>query len=496
MVQASQARLGFVLSLCIALSVPANAEPLASPGDALLRHDLQLLNDSGVISVPLTAWPVAFGDVVAGLESSTSSGLSDAERAALGRVRDYVGFEMETGVWTPGVEISFSKEPRAIRRFDLTPREKAEASASLSWMGERFALKLAATYADDPFDGEDVRPDGTYLGVALGNWSITAGWQERWWGPGHDGSLILGTNARPTPGIAIQRIASRPFETKWLSWIGPWTLTSFMSHLDDDRVINDALLFGVRGTFRPRRTGLEIGVSRTAQWCGDERPCSARTFVDLLLGKDNRGVNVDPDDEPGNQLAGFDIRWRLPKKLPVALYMQWIGEDGRANGLIGNWNRQLGIEHWGTVGRYAFRAHAEVSDTQARQGGFGFSDPRVNYTYNHYIYQTGYRYEQRSLGHGMDGDGLMYSVGSTLVGENGGAWGISLRSIEINRTGTPDPRHSLSRTPVDQIDALITHERITRFGRFHAGIGYVRVDDSLSDSSTSDVSGFIRWSSN
>ncbi|MCG8369868.1 MAG: capsule assembly Wzi family protein, partial [Proteobacteria bacterium] len=276
----------------------------------------------------------------------------------------------------------------------------------------------------------------------------------------------------------------------------PWTLASFMSRLDDDRVVNDALLFGVRGTFRPPRTGLEIGISRTAQWCGDDRPCSAETFADLLLGRDNRGVNVDPQDEPGNQLAGFDIRWRLPKKLPVALYMQWIGEDGRASGLIGNWVRQLGIEHWGSLGGQAFRAHVEVSDTQARQGGFGLSDPRVNYTYNHYIYRTGYRYEQRSLGHGMDGDGLMYSLGSTLVGENGSTWDISLRSIEINRTGTPDPRHSLSRTPVDRIDALITHERTVRFGRIRAGIGFVRVDDSLSDGSTTDVTGFIRWSSN
>jgi hypothetical protein len=149
--------------------------------------------------------------------------------------------------------------------------------------------------------------------MALGNWMLTAGWQDRWWGPSRDGSLLLGTNARPTPGIMLQRIASAPFESRWLSWMGPWTLTTFMSLLDDERVVNDAYLFGVRGSFRPPGTGLEIGISRTAQWCGDDRPCDAETFIDLLLGNDNRGVNVDPEDEPGNQLGGFDVRWALPR---------------------------------------------------------------------------------------------------------------------------------------------------------------------------------------
>ena len=55
----------------------------------------------------------------------------------------------------------------------------------------------------------------------------------------------------------------------------------------DDRFVNDALLFGVRGSFRPPGTGLEIGFSRTAMWCGDDRPCELDTFVDLLLGNDS-----------------------------------------------------------------------------------------------------------------------------------------------------------------------------------------------------------------
>ena len=86
-------------------------------------------------------------------------------------------------------------------------------------------------------------------------------------------------------------------------------------------------------------------VNVAAQWCGDGSPCDGSVFLDLVAGKDNRGVNVAPEDEPGNQLGGIDIRWSLPGNIPVATYMQWIGEDGRGGGgAIGSWMRQLGLE--------------------------------------------------------------------------------------------------------------------------------------------------------
>jgi hypothetical protein len=390
---------------------------------------------------------------------------------------------------------SASERPRIIRSFENTPRGEGEATAKLAWLGERFAVNLQATYVHNPFDGDEVRPDGSYAGVALGNWMLTVGWQDRWFGPGRDGSLIMSSNARPTPGIAIQRNLSTPFETRWLSWMGPWTLTTFMTQLDDEREVNDALLFGVRGSIRPVR-GLEIGISRSAQWCGEGRPCDFSTFVDLLLGNDNRGVNVSREDEPGNQLGGIDIRWALPKGIPIATYMQWIGEDGRGGGgAIGSWLRQLGLEHWGTIAGLSHRTHLEVTDTMCQEGGFGNGGEKPNCAYGHGVYRTGYRYKSRSLGHATDGDSLSYSIGSTLVQSGGQTWNISLRYMDINRKGDPDPRHSLSATPQTLVDMQVSHDRETRFGRFYAGLSYARLEDSNSGESSSDAGVFIQWSS-
>jgi hypothetical protein len=355
-------------------------------------------------------------------------------------------------------------------------------------------VNLSGAYANDPVDGEEFRPDDTYVGMVLGNWMVTAGWQQRWWGPGNDGSSILSSNARPRPGVTLQRNLSTPFETKWLSWLGPWNLTTFMERLDDERATEDPLLWGFRFGFRPLE-GLEVNVSRTAMWCGEGRPCDFSTFIDVVTGKDNRGENISPEDEPGNQLAGFDIRWSLPKNIPVALYMQWTAEDSRPQGVpLGSFLRMAGAEYWGTIGGLSHRTHVEVAETICREGGAGFSDKKPDCAYTHPLYPTGYRYNRRVMGHSIDADGRSYSLGSTLVQSAGHMWNISLRYMQINKEGSPDMGHSLSATPQDRADIQVSHERLTRLGRFHIGVGYSYIDDEASGTDVSDVAGFVRWS--
>ena len=121
---------------------------------------------------------------------------------------------------------------------------------------------------------------------------------------------------------------------------------------------------------------------------------------------------------------------------------------------------------------------------------------KPNCAYEHTIYQTGYRYYGRAIGHPGDGDTLSYSLGSTLVQSAGPIWNVLLRYMEINRVGEPSSTHTLTPTPQEMLDLQVTHERLTKYGRFHAGLGYGRVEDEVSGTSTSDVSAFFQWSSN
>ena len=134
----------------------------------------------------------------------------------------------------------------------------------------------------------------------------------------------------------------------------------------------------------------------------------------------------------------------------------------------------------------------ERTDSACHEGGIGFADIKPNCAYEHGIYQTGYRYKHKVLGYAMDGDGLSYSLGSTLVQSAGHSWNILLRYMEINRVGAPIQRHTISPTPQEQIDILLTHTGETSVGRFDLGLGYGQLDDAACNSSTDDVTEFFQ----
>ena len=477
--------LSIVLLLCL-LDSSARAEPWLAPGDLALRSDLQALADSGLLKTPVTTWPLPWSDIASAVDEASSADADAFTLAALERVRQRARMETRVSELALSARAAYAEKPIRIRTFDETPREDGEASFGMSWTGNRVALHLTGTAVTTPVDGDSFRFDGSYAGLALGNWMLSAGYPERWWGPGWDGSLILSTNARPTPQIAINRNRATPFEQRWLRWVGPWSLTAFMGSLDDTRVLDGALLFGVRASAKPLPR-LEIGISRTAQWCGEGQPCDAKTFFNLLAGKDNRGVNVNPDEEPGNQLGGVDLRWALPyRHVPLAFYLQWIGEDSRHGGpQIGNWLRQVGLEFWGTAfrERWQQRTHIEVADTMCQEGGVGFGTEKPNCAYNHSLHKTGYRYLGQAIGHGLDGDGLSYTLGSTLTGQNGRSWSLLARYLEINRAGSPDAAHSLSPTPQRITEISVSHSRRLGIGTLRAGLGYQELHDELAPGS-------------
>ncbi|MEI7100679.1 capsule assembly Wzi family protein, partial [Klebsiella pneumoniae] len=78
-----------------------------------------------------------------------------------------------------------------------------------------------------------------------------------------------------------------------------------------------AKIIGGRFTFSPFQS-LELGASRIMQWGGEGRPESFSSFWDGFTGHDNTGT----DNEPGNQLAGFDFKFKLEPTLgwPVSFY--------------------------------------------------------------------------------------------------------------------------------------------------------------------------------
>jgi capsule assembly protein Wzi len=469
----------------LAVVTPAAADPWIAPGDARLRHDLELLADAGIVRAPLITWPVSWAEVARDVDRQPAgAGRAAWVDAALARVRAAARDATRTGRVGVTARIAGSEEPMALRRFGDTPRGEGELSAGAQYTGERFAFRLQATAVANAEDGKELRPDGSYAAVVLGNWMLHAGYVDRWWGPGWEGSLVYGSNARPIPSVTIERNFSDALEHPWLRWIGQWRFAATMGQLEGTRDdFPDARFFGARLTWKPHAR-VEVGISRSAQWCGEGRPCDAGTFWDLLIGNDNDQARAE---QPGNQMAGFDARWSMPW-LPVAVYGQITGED-EAGALPSQYLGLFGVEVTGGFGDRSWRAHLEYADTAC---SFYDSEPHFGCAYHNAIYSDGYQYLDRSIGHALDGDSEQLAAGLMLVEADGSSWELAAQTADVNRAAD-NPVHSVEPGAARIRSADIRHRRLLWGGDLAVGVGYERRERDAPARDSSDARGFLQW---
>jgi hypothetical protein len=463
---------------------PAAADPWLAPGDGRVRHDLQLLADAGIVRAPLTAWPVSWPEVARDVAQAGTGQRPVYIEAALERVRMAARAASAARGMQVDARVAGSMQPMALRRFNEVPRESGEVSAGASYIGKRYAFRAEVTAVVDPDDGREFRPDGSYAGVVLGNWILHAGYIDRWWGPGWEGSLVYGSNQRPIPSVTIERNYSDAIDHPWLNWIGQWRFVATMGQLESDRDdAPNAQLFGMRATWKPHGR-VEVGLSRTAQWCGDGRPCDASTFWDLIVGNDN---DQALEDQPGNQMAGFDARWSLPW-VPAAIYGQMIGED-EAGFLPSQYLGLFGVEFTGGFGDRSWRAHLEYADTAC---SFYDSEPNFGCAYRNVIYSDGYQYRDRSIGHSIDGDSEQVALGFLLANADGSSWEIAAQTVDVNRA-TANPVHSVEASATRIRSADLYHRRSLWGGNLQLSLGYERREPVDAEPDSDELRGFVQW---
>lgn len=500
---------GRLLGLAVVLMLPvaAGADPWAPPGDLILRHDVQLLADAGIIRSPVTTWPISWATLdadVAEADISQINALPAIQRAAFQRVRDRIRANKGLSGIQPNAEISARTDDFWLRTFEDTPREQGEIRAGASWMGNWFAVRAQGSYIGDPEepDNQHWRMDGSYAAVTFANQILSAGAIDRWWGPSWDNTLIYSSAARPIAGFALERNVAKAFETKWLSWIGPWNYSLFWGFLGDDRAVDNARLLAFRVGFRPWQS-VEIGLTRSAIWCGSGRPCDADALWDIIIAKDNTGEgDITPGNDPSNQLAAIDFRWASPwGDGPWAIYGQGVAND-ETNNLPSQWFGQAGVEWWGELKTRwisgSYTAHFEVSDTLAE---FWESDPAYDLAYNHGTYQSGYRYDGRPIGAAADGDSLVVSAGLTLVESADRSWNGLVRWSKLNEDGDGlgfNAIHAAAPEETDTWGVQLSHRRGFRLqglnlGWISAGVGFQHSENQVTGNNEDDFHGFLQW---
>jgi hypothetical protein len=417
-------------------------------GDVVLRNDLLLLNDAEVIRLPVGHWPMPRDAVrYAVANAKEHFAINAAVAAALERVR--ARLEPPRRALRFGIAAG-AGEAALLRDFDTPARESGELSVSAHYSpAERAEISLSVTGAANAQDERTFRLDGSHATVHLGNWLLSANTLDRWWGPSREGSLILSSNARPMPMIMLERAEARPFESRWLSWLGPWRFGFGIGRMEDERDDVDAPLFMAWRVVVMPFKDIELGFARTAQFCGDQLTCDLDSFFNMLAGNDNVGFDASPETEPGNQMAGFDLRWSSPiGNWPYAITAQAIGED-ESSYLPAKYLMQFGLEAWRPLNDGGLvQVYTEYSDTTC--SATASSGPDYNCAYNQGLFNIeGYRYHGRVIGHPTDRDSRSLALGASLTTAGGDSWSVTLRGAELNRDGNPDPTHSLTEVPAD-----------------------------------------------
>ena len=390
----------------------ANAEPWLDTRDSGLRVDIERLSSAGIIKVPINTRPLMWSSILNDLETADSKTVPEQLKNSFARVISTGRKVSRINNPHQSLKLSVATESQLLRHFGDSAREQTELSLRRNGITEHFAYNLEVTKTVSPWDGESTHYDNSYFGIVLGNWIGLIGSIERWWGPSWNSSLILTNNARPTTGLTLQRNYSDPFELPILEWLGPWTTSMFITKLDDQRFIDNANLVGMTVGFRPTQA-LEINLRRTAQWGGEGRPESFKSFLELLTGLTDNCGDIDcKPDEPGNQLGGIDIRWDFPW-LDASIYGQTIGED-EAGGLPSRRAHQMGIQM--SISRQWFEGAVfiELDETSLKS-----APNQYNSLYNHGIYRTGYRYHGRAIGATWDNDSSITSLGAIGYLANG-----------------------------------------------------------------------------
>ncbi|MDK9358869.1 capsule assembly Wzi family protein [Lelliottia sp. V106_10] len=405
---------------CIFLSVSGHsafASGLLVP-DSELRDDLAWLADRGVIHLSTSTWPLSQEEVERELKRARPEFAS--ELVVLARV-DHRLAVLRTGLLARGHSLSGgSGTPHG---FAATAYARQSASLIVSAGTDNLDLHLQGNVEGNMqvSNGSRYNLNGSYGAVLAGNQWLAFGQIPQWWGPGNEGSLIRSDAARPVTGFLLQRAEQTAPDTWWMRWTGPWQYQLSAGQLSQYTAVPHTLLTGGRLTLSPW-SSLELGTSRMMMWGGEGRSESLSTFWDGVTGKDNTGS----ENEPGDQLAGFDFTFRLEPTLgwPVSLYAQMIGEDEA--GLMPSAGMYLGgIEGHHSAGKNAVNWYLEAHDTRS-----GMS--RTGYIYTHHIYTDGYYQQGAPLGDAMGGDGRLLAARTELVAENGQRWSARVVYARVN----------------------------------------------------------------
>ncbi len=461
------------LLLCLSIK-DVDSSPWGTPDDALLKHDLQILTDAGLLNIPLNTWPIAWGDVAYNLKIDNPDELSPEILLSFQRIRQRLMEEQMGGI-SANTEIKVSKNPDRIMSFFDPVSAKKLAASNVSYMSKNLVINLK-------YEKTDIYDllDESHISLARGNYSMTLGSKKNWWGPGWMGSTVLSTNARPIKGLSIERNFSDPFQNRFLSILGNWDLAFILGDIKSINQAPDRRFTALRIGMRPR-DNLEIGFSKSAVICEKGSGCGLSKVIDGIIGSDEV-----------YDLNTFDYRVSGSMfDLPYAAYGQISGST------LSNSVGLFGLESWGNIEESqkfeSYRIFTELSSSTC--GIFG-GKSKYGCAYQDSKYPSAYHNNGQNIGHPLDGDSTALSLGGILVINNTQLFKSTLAFGRINRGSSSG--YLFSKNETDFINFNLGYQFDLYWydiplGNFDVGLGFDTFKDKKTGSSEKEPRIYVSW---
>lgn len=394
----------YIISLAILFSTFVNAEVWLTSSNRMAKNDLQFLASRGVITAPVTSFPVAWSAVLPELKEAKR--VSKAERLAINRL---LAEYRKSDQLQLGARIT--NESPALPNV----KNRSDQKSSIYFSGTYETEKIKAKLSTDLLNGDF---DGSYLALQQSGWLFYLSRQEQFWGPTNDASLIFSDYAQAMPAIGFQRATADAFDLPVLNWLGPWSFKAQMSQMESYRAVPDAKMWSARFNFKPVQN-LEIGLSHVAQWGGEGYGNGIKDFIDVVSGKEycivpEAQCTSSHMSKFGNQLAAIDANLHFSLlRVNFNLYGQTVGEDAPTSGILpADKVTMYGFSAQTYIHAGLLKMYIETIDTNLACSRI---DNRKNCLYEHTAYQDGYRYKGIPIGSPYDNDSTSYVFGMNLT---------------------------------------------------------------------------------
>jgi hypothetical protein len=235
------------------------------------------------------------------------------------------------------------------------------------------------------YDGE-VMPTGTMISAGFDFAQIDVGYRDHWLSPMSDSSILISTEAPTMPSVTLSNsVPLGPLGISYEVFLAQMSYQKNIAYFNST-TSGHPLLTGLQLSIEPA-TGYALSLNRIMQHGGGARGGAVWSdFVDALTVNSNRPDVAGTSQEFGNQAASLASSILFPGKLPLAVKIEYAGEDNSYAGSyrLGDSALMLGVD-FPSLGR-RFDASYEFSEWQ-------------NVWYTHHIYPAGLTNKGRVIGH-------------------------------------------------------------------------------------------------